>query len=280
MNLIYKPFLHLSDDEWLAVLEKSIDVNTIDGVSFPRFPSEEVQAQFVGSSNKAALREGKAFYSLVKGYSAALGASIDNESKLLDFGCGWGRYLRLFARDFGPDSMLGVDIDPDIVALNHQLGTPGQVSLISPTGDLPFSDGSFSHVIAYSVFTHLPEEIMLHWLKEIRRVAKPGAVFVCTVEPPRFLDFIASIDPTTESGWHRGLRLTAGDIPSLKVKAARGEFVYIPTGGGKHRDKEIYGDAVITKDYMLRVWGKFFDVRTYIDDPANFWQAVAVLQRS
>ena len=176
--------------------------------------------------------------------------------------------------------MLGVDIDPDIVALNHQLGTPGQVSLISPNGDLPFSDGSFSHVIAYSVFTHLPEEIMLHWLKEIRRVAKPGAVFVCTVEPPRFLDFIASIDPTSESGWHRGLRLTAGDIPSLKVKAARGGFVYIPTGGGKHRDKEIYGDAVITKDYMLRVWGKFFDVRTYIDDPANFWQAVAVLQRS
>jgi hypothetical protein len=30
---------------------------------------------------------------------------------------------------------------------------------------------------------------------------------------------------------------------------------------------------------MLRVWGKFFNVRTYIDDTANFWQAVAVLQR-
>ena len=210
----------------------------------------------------------------------ALGAPMDKESKLLNFGCGWGRYLRFFARDFGPDSMFGVDIDPDIVALNDQLGVPRQVSSISPTGALPFSDGAFSHVIAYSVFTHLPEDIMMHWLTKIRRVTKRGAVFVCTVKPPRFLDFIESIDPASESDWHRGLRLTAGDIPSLKAKAARGEFVYIPTGGGKYRDGKIYGDTVITEGYMARVWAKFFEVRAYIDDKAKFWQAVAVLQKS
>jgi len=271
-------FSHLSDEHWLAVLEQSISQETVNGTRFARFPSEDVQAQFVGSANTAALREARPFYTLVKGYSSALGMPIQQDSRLLDFGCGWGRYLRFFARDFAKDAMFGVDIDPDIVALNHRLGTPGEILPITPTGRLPFKDGSFSHIIAYSVFTHLPENIMIHWLQELRRVSRPGAVFVATVEPPRFLDFIDSIDPASPSGWHRGLRQTAGDIPALKAKAAKGEFVYIPTGGGKYRDKTIYGDAVIPETYMRKVWAEYFAVRAYIDNPSQFWQAVAVLQ--
>lgn len=120
---------------------------------------------------------------------------------------------------------------------------------------------------------------MLHWLAELRRVAANKAVFVCTVEPPRFLRFVESIDPSTPSGWHQGLRAAAGDIHQLIRRASADEFVYLPTGGGDHRDKSVYGDAVVTEGYMRRVWTSFFDVNTYLDDPRQFWQAVAVLQK-
>lgn len=121
----FQCFSQLSDDQWLSVLEESISRNTINGVKFGAFPAENIQAQFVGSANEAALREGKAFYTFTKKESAKLGMPLGENSRLLDFGCGWGRYLRLFAREFGDDRMVGVDIDPDMIELNRQLGTPG-----------------------------------------------------------------------------------------------------------------------------------------------------------
>src|SRR5262249_27140661 len=39
---------------------------------------------------------------------------------------------------------------------------------------LPFEDGRFELVYALSVFTHLPEELQLAWMKELRRVLRPG----------------------------------------------------------------------------------------------------------
>ena len=69
-------FSHLSDDQWLSVLEESISSNTINGVRFGAFPAESIQAQFVGSANNAALREGKAFYTFTKKESSKLGVPI------------------------------------------------------------------------------------------------------------------------------------------------------------------------------------------------------------
>lgn len=274
----YRSFAHLSDDAWLDILNKSIRQHRIADTDFPRFPPEQVQSQFVGSSNEEALREAKPFYTLVKGYSEALGMPIGPTAQLLDFGCGWGRYQRFFARDFEPSRMFGVDIDPDIVQLNKELGNPGEALQISPHGRLPFEDNTFTHLIAYSVFTHLPERVHVHWLAELKRVSCPGAVLVCTLEPPRFLDFIASIEESATSPWHQGLKREAGDLTALRALAAADEFVYIPTGGGIHRTADIYGDAVITQGYVQRVWSKWFSLRAYIDDDTRFWQAVAVLQ--
>jgi hypothetical protein len=98
------------------MLLKSIKSKRVDGIEFPGFPEESVQAQFVGSSNEAALREGFEFYKAVKEYASALGMPLNNgSSKLLDFGCGWGRYLRFFYNDIDEQNLYGVDIGPTIL---------------------------------------------------------------------------------------------------------------------------------------------------------------------
>jgi len=272
-------FKSLSDEDWCAVLRRSIENSVIDGTEFPSFVPPSVQAQFVGSSGVESLNEALPFYKLVKGYAQALGMPINHQSKMLDFGCGWGRFLRFFWRDFQPDHLYGVDTDPDILRACVSTGVQAHFHRLEPHGTLPFPDSTFSHIIAYSVFTHLPEHIHLHWMAELSRVARPGCVFICTVEPRRFIDFIASIPHDAPSGWHAGLRRTAGSTDTLLQAFDSGNYVFIPTGGGDFRDPSVYGDAVIPLTYIKDRWTDFFELRSYIDQPSQFWQAVVVSQR-
>jgi trans-aconitate methyltransferase len=277
LKSVPQSFRGLSDAEWTNLLVRSVRESVIDGFEFPRFPAEQIQSQFVGSSNEVALREASTFYSFAKQHARALGTPICDDSVLLDFGCGWGRFLRLFWRDLPADRIFGVDVDPVILGECRKAGIQAHLQHIESRGRLALPDRSVSHIIAYSVFTHLPEDIQFHWLDELARVAKPGCVFVCTTEPRRFLDFVASIPPNPQSPWHGGLREAAGDIEEKKRQFDAGHFVYIPTGGGDFRDKSVYGDAVIPRSYIEDNWSSRFALKAYVEE--GFWQAAVVLQK-
>ena len=49
-QLFFDRFGKMSDEAWLELLIRSIDQPVIDGVEFPRFPSEKMQSGFVGTS--------------------------------------------------------------------------------------------------------------------------------------------------------------------------------------------------------------------------------------
>ena len=163
--------------------------------------------------------------------------------------------------------------------MGKEFGVPGTQYLIQSLGRFPFDDGTVNLILAYSVFTHLPEFVHLHWLRELHRVAKQGCVFVLTVEPPRFIEFCAQIEENDPSPWHRTLKKHVGDWRELLARINGGEYVYLPTGGGDHLPEQVYGDCVVPYSYIAKNWSKFFAVREYIDNPQRFWQAVCVLQK-
>jgi SAM-dependent methyltransferase len=223
---------------------------------------------------------GNDIYTTAKGYIASLGKSFDESARFLDFGCGWGRYLRFFRKDFQPQNMFGVDTDPTVLDVCRQCNVPGQFHQIEPKGTLPFPDDHFELIVAYSVFTHLPEHIHMHWVQELARVAKPGCIFILTLEPLRFLDFVQQLsDSNSETGWHKSLSRFSEKVPELRNDFANGKFIYIPTGGGDYRASDVYGEAVISVDFIKRNWEGLFDVIDYIDDADRFWQAVLVVQK-
>ena len=273
----------LSDREWTDLLIRSVTDRTIDGVRFPAFPSAEFQKSIVGASNKATLLEASVFYSAVKDYSEKLdnpmiSGSEFNGSCLLDFGCGWGRFLRFFWRDVNPERLYGVDIRKDTLEACRDTEVQAHLRLTSPDGQLPFKSESFSHIIAYSVFSHLSEQTHRHWLSELARVAGPGCVFVCTVQPRRFLDFIAAIEETS-SLWLEWLKLHQCEVDENKRKYDDGEYVFLPAGGGCHPAATMYGDTVIPEGYIRSEWSSLFSIQEYIDDPERFQQAVVVCQK-
>jgi len=268
---------NLSDDAWLDLLIKSISVRNIDNIEFPGFPPPDLQVQFVGSDYEQTLREASVFYTFVKSQAQSLETPLRRNSRFLDFGCGWGRFLRFFWKDINENMLFGCDVNSVILDVCRETHVPGNLAHISPEGRLPYRDKYFDFVIAYSVFTHLPERMNLHWIREIARVSKPGCIFCLTLEPRRFIDFITSIPPDTGSEWYRLLSQYADRSDKLYQQYDAGEIAYLPTYGedvGRN-----FGDAVVPLSFIEREWSPFFSIRTYIDDPTRFWQAALVLQR-
>lgn len=269
----------MSDTDYLQLLIRSIKTRTIEGVTFPGFPEEAIQSQFVGSSGEHALTEAFYFWQLVKDVTKGTGRPLTDETRVLDFGCGWGRFLRFFWKDVDSKNLYGVDVDPDVIESCRQAGVPGFLSTIEPLGKLPFPDGHFDVVIAYSVFTHLPEHVHRHWLQEISRVTRRGGVAVFTLESKRFLEFVRDEAPKGTHGWHIGLARFAPTIDDAIKNYESGKFIYLPTGGGEHRPSETYGDAAVPLRWIEANWSQW-RVEKYIDDQRQFWQAVCALQHS
>jgi hypothetical protein len=269
----------LDDQQWLDLLIRSIEEREIDGVRFPGFPDQAVQTGFVGSANEPTLREAFSFYCLVKDYATALGMPIGEDRRFLDFGMGWGRFLRFLWKDVSASNLYGCDVVPEIIQIARDLGVPGNLDRLYAFGKLPYPDGFLHGGMAYSVFTHLPEQVHRHWLLELARVMQPGAVFSFTVEPRRFIDFIESVPDETSHPWHRSLHAYAAGANEFRTIYDSGQVVYLPTGGGDFRGAEVYGDAIVPLSYIEANWAPYFGVRAYIDDPNRFWQAVVVAQR-
>jgi SAM-dependent methyltransferase len=266
----------LDDGAWFNLLSLSPRLRTVGGIEFPGFPPDELQLDFVGSSGIQALAEAFVFYRFMKQRAASLGRPIVAATRLLDFGCGWGRFLRFFWKDVGAANLYGCDVDQRIVDVCRSLGVPGRIDLLDARGSLPYPDSHFDAILAYSVFTHLPEGSHLRWLHELARVSRPGCVVCLTVEPRRFLDFVAAVPPDSESDWHVRLSAFASSAADLGARYDRGELVFLPTNPG-HED--IYGDAIVPPQFIERHWSHAFDVKEYLDDLWKFRQAVVVLQR-
>ncbi len=115
-----------------------------------------------------------------------------NQIKLLDYGCGNGRYLELFAEKLKKANLVGVEVSRIRAEQCRRKGF--KCILISPEDiTLPFEDEYFDIVFSSNVIEHIHCKNYLLILREIRRVLKPGGRFaVGTPNYPikRLYDFL------------------------------------------------------------------------------------------
>jgi SAM-dependent methyltransferase len=235
-------FGSIPDEEWLGLLILSLSEPVIDGVRFPSFPDDKFQKAVTGSSGEAALREAFAFYQDMKRYANLSHATA------LDFGCGWGRNYRLLLRDVPTDRLLGVDVEADCVRLCQETIPMGRFRNCDAAPPLDASDGSFSVVYAYSVFSHLIEDLHRQWVAEFARLLVPNGLLIVTTLKRAHLDVWDRLSPDERVAF-----------PAPKhERAARAydqdEFVYRPLGGGR---ASYYGEAIIPPGYVRHKWPGF-----------------------
>lgn len=96
-------------------------------------------------------------------------------ARVLDFGCGCGRVIRFLPRHDRACLIHGSDLDAEAISWCRQnLAHLATFSTNAPAPPLPFPAGHFDFVYSISVFTHLPEDLQLAWLEELRRVTRAG----------------------------------------------------------------------------------------------------------
>lgn len=100
---------------------------------------------------------------------------IENGHRVLDFGCGMGFFTIEMAKI--SKEAIGIDINPYIAEISIPADLKGRLQYIQVTGEkLPFPDNYFDRVLASEILPMIPDPS--YFLKEIRRVLKPGGRLV------------------------------------------------------------------------------------------------------
>src|SRR5262249_62356392 len=105
--------------------------------------------------------------------SARSGLSPKQFRSSPDWACGCGRVVRHLAKRF--DSKVhGCDYNPQLIRWCQRALPCAEFEVSGLTPPLPYADASFDFVYAISVLTHIPTELQVPWMVELRRVLRPG----------------------------------------------------------------------------------------------------------
>jgi SAM-dependent methyltransferase len=132
------------------------------------------------------LRSGRISADTVRAAATRHGQPLESLGSLLDFGCGCGRVTRWW-HELDAE-VHGSDVDVRAVAwcqANLGFGHFAGNDLAPP---LRYGDSTFDLVYAFSVLTHLGEELQRPWLDELRRVLRPGGLLVLSTHGERYLE--------------------------------------------------------------------------------------------
>ncbi|MFM0662207.1 class I SAM-dependent methyltransferase [Paraburkholderia sediminicola] len=208
----------------------------------PTMASPEVQKHWTGDYGVPLLLQSCAFVRAVReGFHLHTRRPLDG-LPVLDYGCGWGRLLRLMLAVTGPEKLFGCDpwhkslevCDGDRIRANIAL------SDYLPT-DLPFAGRKFSLIYAFSVFTHLSERAADAALSACRKHIVDDGMMAITIRPPNYWDE----DPVV---------VRAGKSEVLKREHALKGFAFFPHQREAVDGDITYGDTSISIDFIKNRW--------------------------
>jgi SAM-dependent methyltransferase len=141
---------------------------------------------------------------------------------VVDVGCGTGTLTIAVAERLPGSRVVGVDGDPEILDLARRKEGSHRIEWVEGLADdLPLGHGEADVVVTTLVFHHLPLDLKLAALAEIRRVLRPGGRLVVgdwgrPQDPVMSLTFLAlqSLDGFATTGDNR-----RGMVPELIVEA-------------------------------------------------------------
>ena len=275
-------FLTPAEWYWLNVYGEQV-FSSLHGY-LPALPPDEVQVRFTGAHGEQTLREAFSFYRTVTRAASSIRPKV-----ALDFGCGWGRITRFFIKDFGKNSLLGVDPLQEVIDIcrttNHW-ATFEQIDLHPP---ISLPDRSVDLIFAFSVFSHLTEAVHLEWIEEFARLLTPGGMLIVTTRERDFILQCARIredepDPTNLSSLANiassGARRAFVDTERYLQIYDAGEYCCDPTGGGPNLPPDAFGETCIPLAYAKREWQPYFNVVEFKEAVAEIRQNVIVAKRA
>lgn len=127
-------------------------------------------------------------------------AGVQSGDRALDVGCGPGYFARMLARAVGPEgSVVGIDAAPEMIeyASRKARRLPNCRFQAGTAEALAFPDASLNVVVSSLMLHHLPDEVRLPAVIEMKRVLRPGGTLL-----------LADFTIPEKGGWHIVAALT------------------------------------------------------------------------
>lgn len=182
-----------------------------DGLPLPP-PRLRAQIGPLHADARFFLQSGREHAELIAALLREQGRAIDQLDALLDWGCGCGRVLRHWSK-LGSTHVAGCDIDARMVAWCTESLPFADAAVTGLEPPLPYEDASFDLAYAFSVFTHLSEELQHAWMRESNRVLKTGGYLLLSTLGERY----ASLDRLSDEELRR---FRAGELVVLYEHSA------------------------------------------------------------
>lgn len=203
----------------------------------PRMAADAVQDQWTGTHATPLLLQSVNFVNATAyGFRQHARRPLSNQ-RILDYGCGWGRLLRLMLWHSNPDRISGVDPWDRSIEICRQDGVLGRLAQSDYLPeDLPV-EGSFDLAYAFSVFTHTSENATRKALAAVRRRISPDGLFAITVRPVEYWELSRSF---------------IADMPVDELIAAHRQtgFAFRAHEWQTVADEKTYGDTSISLDWL------------------------------
>lgn len=189
------------------------------------------------------------------------GRELTSFPVILDFGCGCARVLRAVHERAAPTQTLhGTDIDAEAIEwCRSHYSTMAEFAVNPTSPPMAYADTTFDLVYSVSVFTHLPEDLQLAWLRELQRVTKPGAYLLLTTFNEEKFDDV---------------------VPEPERAAARAHgFYYYDEGVTTDGLPEFYRQSFHTPAYVRSHWSELFEVLDIRERAVDGHQDLVVCRR-
>lgn len=197
----------------------------------PRMTDADIQTKWTGASGFALLTQTTVIARILDSLSWRLTGRGLRDKQILDFGCGYGRIIRMMYYYTDPANITGADAWQR--SLDH--GTrDGLLGTFIKTDPVPDEIGTAPHDIcyAYSVFTHLSPEASSASLAALREVTRE--LLLLTIRPVEYWNFHAQSDA----------------VPVQELIAAHHKSLF---AFHEHQGREHYGDTSIHLDYFRQL---------------------------
>ncbi len=206
-------------------------------------PPDHLQVRQVGSVWGANFYPaGRQIFDQIADAFAQVKHPLTAAERVLDFGCGCGRVLRSFGEVNHTGEIWGCDIDGESIAWNEtNLAELARFYANPSEPPTRWEDGFFSAIYTVSVFTHLPEELQMAWVRELHRLLSAGGVLVASLHGEHY--------------WQRD--------PAVAAEVAQRGFAY-RTGEATAGLPEFYMVAYHSIEYIRQNWGRYFEVLAHL----------------
>ncbi|SDI07246.1 Methyltransferase domain-containing protein [Paraburkholderia steynii] len=223
----------------------------------PAMASDDVQISWTGSSGYPLLMQSCAFVrALEGGYRRFTERGLDG-LRILDYGCGWGRLIRLMYKFTDPSNIYGCDPWDRSIELCRECNLPGTFAISDylPT-KLPFADIKFNLIYSFSVFTHLSERASQAALRACRQAIRDDGLLAITVRPFSYWDYHDEAQNKV-------------DREAMKSEHRLHGFAFTPHNRAPIDGDITYGDASISLPYMQENWPEWEVLGTdvFLQDP-------------